>query len=361
MSSTAAPLFSPMALGEVDLPNRVIMAPMTRRRAGDGKLPTGLMAQYYAQRASAGLIVTESIEVDPWSGHAAPTRPGLFNPEQQSGWQDVTDAVHAAGGRILAQLSHMGRGAHSTQLEAGGRVVGPSAIAANGSIYTAAGPLPFETPHALDEVEIAIVVAQYGKAARLARAAGFDGVELHGANGYLIDQFLRDASNQRSDRYGGTAEKRARFLLEIIAAAKAHWPSGRIGVRVSPTNNFQGMSDSDPVTHFGAIARLLDLEGLAYLHLVEPLVQPAPLPHVAPTVRQAFTGPMILAGGYDLASANVALKEGRADAIAFGSLFLANPDLPERLRQDAPLNPPDKATFYTSGAEGYTDYPPLGA
>lgn len=361
MTSIPTPLFVPLALGEIDLPNRIIMAPMTRRRATHGKLPTPLMAQYYAQRASAGLIVTESIEVDPWSGHAAPTRPGLFNADQEAGWRAVTDAVHTAGGRIFAQLSHMGRGAHSTQLEAGGRVVGPSAIAAEGSVYTANGAVPFETPHALSEDEIAAVVAQYGKAARLAQAAGFDGVELHGANGYLIDQFLRDASNQRSDRYGGTAERRVRFLLDVIAAAKAWWPSRRIGVRISPTNNFQGMSDSDPLGHFSTIAGLLDLEALAYLHLVEPAVQPEPLPQVAPAIRQVFTGPLILATKYDLASANAALSEGRADAIAFGAPFLANPDLPERLRRNVSLNAPDKATFYTSGAEGYTDYPALPA
>ncbi|SEP67356.1 N-ethylmaleimide reductase [Devosia sp. YR412] len=357
MTAPSQPLFDPFTLGPLDLPNRLVMAPMTRRRAADGKLPTALMAQYYAQRASAGLIVSESIEVDPLSGLTAPTRPGLFNGKQQSAWRQVTDAVHAAGGRIFAQLSHMGRGAHSSQLESGGRVVGPSAIAATGSIYTATVPLPYEVPHALSEDEIAAIVAQYGEAARLAKDAGFDGVELHGANGYLIDQFLRDASNQRDDRYGGSAERRARFLLDIIAAAKAHWPGQKIGVRVSPTNNFQGMSDSDPVAHYGVIATLLDREGLAYLHLVEPATQPEGLPQVAPTIRQAFTGPLILAAKYDLVSAQAVLAEGRADLVAFGELFLANPDLPERLKRGAPLNPADKATFYTEGERGYTDYP----
>ncbi|MGV8955812.1 MAG: alkene reductase [Cypionkella sp.] len=357
MTPTTSPLFDTLALGDLELPNRLVMAPMTRRRAADGKLPTPLMAQYYAQRASAGLIISESIEVDPSSGLVAPTRPGLFNGEQRDGWRQVTDAVHAAGGRIFAQLSHMGRGAHSSQLEAGGRVVGPSAIAATGSIYTASGALPYEVPHPLGEDDIAEIAGQYGKAAQLAREAGFDGVELHGANGYLIDQFLRDASNQRDDRYGGTARRRAQFLLDVIAAAKQHWPSGRIGVRVSPTNNFQGMSDSDPVAHYGVIGALLDLEGLAYLHVVEPPVQLEGLPPVAQTLRDVFSGPLILAAKYDLNSANAALAEGHADLVAFGEPFLANPDLPLRLRLGATLNPADKATFYTSGAAGYTDYP----
>lgn len=357
MDTLTNALFAPLHLGEIDLPNRIVMAPMTRRRAAAGKLATALMAQYYAQRASAGLIISESIEVDPLSGLAAPTLPGLFNATQQQGWRAVTDAVHAAGGRIFAQLSHMGRGAHSSQLEAGGRVVGPSPIAATGSIYTANGPLPYEVPHALTEDEMGTVVAQYGEAARLAREAGFDGVELHGANGYLIDQFLRDASNQRDDRYGGSAERRARFLLDVIAAAKTHWPSQRIGVRVSPTNNFQGMSDSDPVSHYGLIAALLDLEGLAYLHVVEPAIQPESLPQVAPVIRQAFSGLLILAGKYDLHSAQAAIAEGRAELVAFGEPFLANPDLPERFKRGAPLNPADKATFYTQGERGYSDYP----
>jgi N-ethylmaleimide reductase len=353
-------LFAPFTLGDLSLPNRIVMAPMTRRRAADGKLPTVLMAQYYAQRASAGLIISESIEVDPWSGLTAPTRPGLFNDAQRDGWRLVTDSVHAAGGRIFAQLSHMGRGAHSSQLLPGGRVVGPSAIAATGSVYTAGGPLPYEVPHALSEAEIADIVSQYAAAAKLALEAGFDGIELHGANGYLIDQFLRDASNQRDDRYGGTARRRAQFLLDIVAATKQHWPSGRIGVRVSPTNNFQGMNDSDPVGHYGVIGALLDLEGLAYLHVVEPPVQPQGLPTVAPTLREVFDGPLILAAKYDLNSATAALAAGRADLVAFGEPFLANPDLPIRMRQGAALNAADKATFYTTGAAGYTDYPFLG-
>ncbi len=354
-------LFDSFDLGDLALPSRIVMAPMTRRRAGEGKVPTELTALHYAQRAGAGLIVSESIEVDPQSGVTAPTRPGLFSEAQQIGWSHVVKAVHAAGGRIFAQLSHMGRAAHSTQLITGGRVVGPSAIAATGTVFTPQGPLPYEVPHALSEAEIATIVGEYGEAARRARDAGFDGIELHGANGYLIDQFLRDASNQRTDDYGGNATNRTRFLLEIIAAAKAYWPSGRIGVRVSPTHAFQGMADSDPVAHYATIAELLSAHRLAYIHVVEPPIQPEGVPYVAATIRQHFDGPLILAAKYDRDSANGALAAGRADLIAFGEAFIANPDLPERLRRGAPLNAADKATFYTSGEKGYTDYPFLEA
>jgi N-ethylmaleimide reductase len=354
-------LFERFAVGALALPNRIVMAPMTRRRAIDGKLATDLIAQYYAQRASAGLIVSESIEVDPSSGLEGPTRPGLFNAAQAASWRKVTDAVHTAGGRIFAQLSHMGRAAHSSQLQPGGRVVGPSPIPASGSVYTNAGPLPYETPHELTLEEISEIVGHYAKATRLAREAGFDGVELHGANGYLIDQFLRDASNQRTDIYGGSAQHRARFLLEIIAEVQTIWPKNNIGVRISPTNNFQGMSDSDPVGHFRTIAALLDEHDMAYLHLVEPAIQSEGLPYVAPAIRDAYSGTLILAGKYNRDSAAEALASGKADLIAFGETFLANPDLPRRLKENAPLNPADKATFYTSGEKGFTDYPFIDA
>lgn len=352
-------LLEPVALGDLSLPNRIVMAPMTRRRAVHGKVPPAITALYYTQRASAGLIISESIEVDPWSGLAGPTRPGLFTDAQQEGWAAVTQKVHEAGGRIFAQLSHMGRGAHSSQLEPGGRVVGPSAIAASGSIYTSTGPVPFETPHELTSSEIAGIVGQYAEAARRARAAGFDGVELHAANGYLLDQFLRDGSNRREDEYGGDAERRARLLLEVFAAVAGHWPAGRIGIRLSPTNPFQGMSDSDPVRHFATIARLINAPAPAYLHVVEADVQPEGTPYVAPAIRSNFTGTLILAGKYDPQSANAALARKAADLIAFGEKFIANPDLPERLRRGAELATPDKATFYTSGPEGYVDYPTL--
>ncbi|QQR38494.1 alkene reductase [Devosia rhizoryzae] len=352
-----APLLTSFSIGALNFPNRVVMAPMTRRRAAYGKLPTALMAQYYAQRASAGLIISESIEVDPLSGLQGPTRPGLFNEKQRDAWLLVTRAVHEAGGRIFAQLSHMGRAAHASQLEPGGRVIAPSAIAASGQIYTAKGPVPYETPAELDTTDIATLVQQYALAAALAQEAEFDGVELHGANGYLIDQFLRDASNQRIDHYGGSAANRARFLLEIFDAVSQVWPRSQIGVRVSPTNTFQGMGDSDPVAHFTAIAQLLSARAPAYLHVVEPPVQPEGVPYVAGAIRANFTGPLILAGKFGLATGNAAIETGRADLVAFGESFLANPDLPQRFLSGAALNEPDKATFYTSGEAGYTDYP----
>ncbi len=352
-------LFKPFTIGSQTLPNRIIMAPMTRRRAAEGKVPGPIVAQYYAQRASAGLIVSESIEVDPWSGLEAPTRPGLFSDAQQTGWTEVVRAVHAAGGRIFAQLSHMGRAVLSSQLQPGGRVVGPSPIAATGTVYTANGPLPYEPPHALSVDEIEEVLGQYAEAARRARAAGFDGIELQGANGYLIDQFLRDGSNQRDDAYGGSAEKRARFLLDVFGAAREHWPSELIGIRISPNNPFQGMSDSDPKSHFGTLAEMLNSLRPAYLHVVEPLRQAAEFPIVAPTLRTRFAGPLILAGQYDGHSARAAIGTGEADLVAFGEKFIGNPDLPDRLRRGAELVRSNKATHYSGGAEGYVDYPAL--
>jgi N-ethylmaleimide reductase len=353
-------LFTGFDLHGLALPNRVVMAPMTRRRAADGKVPTQLVAQHYEQRASAGLIISESIEVDPSSGLAAPTRPGLFADAQQAGWKEVTGAVHAAGGRIFAQLSHMGRAAHSSQLAPGGRVVAPSAIAAEGTVFTASGPKAYELPHELTASEIKTIVGQYDEAARRARLADFDGIELHGANGYLIDQFLRDASNQRSDAYGGDATRRARFLLEVLEAVTAHWPSNHVGIRFSPTNNFQGMADSDPVHHYETFARLLAPLRTAYLHVVEPAIQPDGLPYVAPAIRGAFDGALILAGKYDRDTAETAVSEGRADLVAFGEKYIANPDLPERLRHNRPLAAADKATYYTPGPAGYVDYPAAG-
>ncbi|ODT66107.1 MAG: hypothetical protein ABS75_29130 [Pelagibacterium sp. SCN 63-23] len=346
-------------MGPHTLPNRIIMAPMTRRRAAEGKVPGPIVGQYYAQRASAGLIVSESIEVDPWSGLEAPTRPGLFSDAQQAGWTEVVLAVHAAGGRIFAQLSHMGRAVLSSQLQPGGRVVGPSPIAAAGTVYTAKGPLPYEAPHALSPDEIGAIVGQYADAARRARAAGFDGIELQGANGYLIDQFLRDGSNQRDDAYGGSAERRARFLLDVFEAAREHWPSERIGIRISPNNPFQGMSDSDPQSHFGTLADILHPLQPAYLHVVEPLGQAAEFPKLAPTLRTRFAGPLILAGQYDGHSARAAIEADETDLISFGEKFIGNPDLPNRLRHGAELVQSNKATHYSGGAEGYTDYPTL--
>jgi len=352
-------LFAPFRLGELKLPHRIVMAPMTRRRAAAGKLPTDIMARHYAQRAGAALIVSESIEIDTTSAPEPPTRPALVTESQVEAWRRVTAAVHAAGGRIFAQISHMGRTSPPSQLPAGDWPVGPSAIAAEGTVYTAQGPQPYVVPRQLTFPEIAGLVERFGAASARAREAGFDGVEIHGANGYLIDQFLRDGSNRREDAYGGSPEARARFVIEVIEAVRAHWPEPRVGLRLSPTNGFQGMSDSDPAGNFGCIVARLNGLGLAYLHVVEQPVQPEGAPEVARRLRRIFRGPLIRAGGYGRATAAAAIAAGEADLVAFGQAFIANPDLPERLRRGLPLAAADRATFYAGGPKGYVDYPAL--
>jgi len=347
-------LFSPVQVGPYAMPNRMVMAPMTRNRAGEGNVPTDLVALYYAQRATAGLIVTEATQVCR-EGQGYISTPGIHSDAQVAGWRRVTEAVHAKGGRIFLQLWHVGRISHTSFQPDGGAPVAPSAIAAEGSTFTAQGPQPFSTPRALELEEIPGVVAQYAEGARRALEAGFDGVEIHGANGYLVDQFLRDGSNRRTDAYGGPVENRARFLLEVTAAVVEVWGADRVGVRLSPTGSFNSMSDSDPARTFGYAVRELDRFGLAYLHVVEPVGSPEPL--VAPLLREAFRGPFILNGGFDRETANTALAQGKADLISFGSLYLANPDLPERFAEGAPLNAPDQKTFYGGDHRGYTDYP----
>jgi N-ethylmaleimide reductase len=354
-----SPLFAQFRLGDLSLPHRIVMAPMTRHRAGTGKVPGRLAAQYYAQRAGAALIITESTEVDPASVGAPPTRPGIVSDAQAAGWQQVTTAVHREGGRIFLQMSHMGRAAQPHHLRYGGPPRGPSAGAPAAVHYTADGAVPYAEADELSIAEVRETVRQFGAAAALAKAVGFDGVELHGANGYLIDQFLRDGSNRRGDAYGGSADNRFRFLAEIIEAALEHWPASRVGVRVSPTNPFQDMADSDPVRHFTHFAQRLNDYELAYLHVVEYPEQRPGRPEVARHLREAFEGPLIAAEGFSREAGEAWLREGRADLIAYGKAFLANPDLPERWWQGAPLNEPDKATFYTTGARGYTDYPSL--
>ncbi|HTJ57441.1 MAG TPA: alkene reductase [Devosiaceae bacterium] len=352
-------MFQPFRLGDIDMPHRIVMAPMTRRRALPGKIPGPLSAEYYAQRAAAALIISESTEVDPVSDGVPPTRPGIFNDEQEAGWRLVTEAVHAEGGRIFMQLSHMGRTAHPSQRISEALPLGPSPIAAKGTVFTARGPLPYVEPLEMTPADIAVAVEAYGEGARRAKAAGFDGVELHGANGYLIDQFLRDGSNQRADGYGGSADNRFRFLAEAIEATLAHWPANRIGMRFSPTNPFQDMSDSDPVRHFTRFAERLNDYRLAYLHVVENPMQNEGRPEVARHLRAAFDGAFIAAEGFSRDDAERWLIDGRADLVAFGQPFIANPDLVQRWRLDAPLNPPDKSTYYTPGPKGYTDYPSL--
>lgn len=349
------PLFSKFQLGPLSLPNRIVMAPLTRRRAGPGKIPTDLNALHYQQRASAGLIISESTEVDPNSGGELPTRPGIFNEAQAEGWRKVVDRVHAAGGRIFLQLSHLGRASHPLLMGDGQPPVGPSAIAAEGNAYTSQGLQPFPVPRALEISEIRDLVGQFVRSAALARHAGFDGVEIQAANGYLIDTFLRDGANRRTDAYGGNVIKRARLLLEVVEAVAQVWGPDRIGVHLSPLSSFNGMSDSDPAGNFTGIANLLNDLGLGYLHVIEP----APAQAVTPLIRQVFQGPLILSSSYNKVLAEQAVSSRAGDLVAFGEAFIANPDLPQRFRLGAPLNAADRATFYSGGAKGYTDYPAL--
>jgi N-ethylmaleimide reductase len=361
MSSTAQPpdLFTAFQLGPYELRNRLVMAPMTRSRAGEGNVPTGLAAEYYAQRASAGLIVTEGTQVSP-QGVGYTHTPGMHSDAQVAGWRRVTDAVHAQGGRIFAQLWHVGRVSHPS-FHGGELPVAPSAIGFEGQVLTYDGMQPYVTPRALETDEIAGVVGQFAAAAENAYAAGFDGVELHGANGYLIDQFLRDGSNHRTDRYGGSIQNRVRFLVEVTRTVTDVWGGDRVGVRLSPRNPNNGMSDSDPVATFGYAAYALNPLGLAYLHVLEPVAGPMAQPgeRVTPALRAVFRRPLIVNGGYDAETGNAAIARGEADLVAYGVPFLATPDLPRRFREGAPLNAPDRATFYGGDERGYTDYPSL--
>jgi N-ethylmaleimide reductase len=361
----AAPtdLLSPYRLGEFALENRLVMSPMTRSRALDGNVPNPLAATYYAQRAAAGLIITEATQVSP-QGAGYIRTPGIHAPEQVAGWRVVTDAVHRAGGKIFAQLWHVGRVSHP-DFHDGALPVAPSAIAADGEVFTTRGRTKMVTPRALEAHELPGIVAQFQQGAENAKAAGFDGVELHGANGYLLDQFLRDGTNRRTDAYGGSIRNRARFPLEVTEAVVAVWGAERVGYKVSPNSAFNSMSDSDPIATFSYFADELSRLRLIYLHATEgvagPMAPPAGTILAAPVLRERFKGTLILNGGYDAHSANAAIARGAADLIAFGVPFLANPDLPVRYARHVPLNVPDQATFYAGEAKGYTDYPALGA
>jgi N-ethylmaleimide reductase len=352
-------LLSPVQLGELELPNRVLMAPMTRNRAGAGNAPTELNATYYSQRASAGLIVSEATQVSP-QGVGYPGTPGIHTDAQVAGWELVTRAVHARGGRIFLQLWHVGRISHPDLQPDGALPVAPSPIAAAGMAMTPSGPQPFVEPRQLAADEIPGLVRQYAAGAWRAREAGFDGVEVHAANGYLIDQFLRSGTNHRTDLYGGSLANRTRFLLEVTAAVCDAWGGGgRVGVRLSPTSSFNSMHDDDPMTTFPYAAAALADFGLAYLHVIEAQPIPEGLPEATPALRRAFPGPLVINGGYDRDRAEAALAAGLGDAVAFGTKFLANPDLPARLAAAAPLNDVDRPTMYGGGAHGYTDYPAL--
>jgi N-ethylmaleimide reductase len=354
-------LHSSYRLGEIELRNRFVMSPMTRSRAVDGNVPSPLAQTYYAQRAGAGLIVTEATQVSP-QGVGYIRTPGIHSPAQVAGWRQVTDAVHRAGGKIFAQLWHVGRISHP-DFHDGALPVAPSAIAADGQVFTSRGPTKMVTPRALELHELPGIVAQFRNSAENAKAAGFDGVELHGANGYLLDQFLRDGTNRRTDAYGGSVRNRARFPLEVTEAVIGVWGAERVGYKVSPNGVFNSMSDSDPITTFSYLADELSRLGLAYLHVTEgvagPMAPPPGVPLAAPVLRQRFAGALILNGGYDEDSGNAAIAQGRADLVAFGVPFLANPDLPDRYARHAGLNAPDQATFYAGEEKGYVDYPAL--
>jgi N-ethylmaleimide reductase len=351
-------LLSPLTAGAFQLKNRVLMAPLTRCRADADHNPTPLMAEYYAQRASAGLIIAEATMV--MEGNSSFwMEPGIYSDAQVQGWKAVTDAVHAKGGQIVLQLWHGGRACHPL-LNGGAQPVAPSAIPITGDeVHTPEGKKPYVTPRELRDDEIPGIVAGFKKAAENAKAAGFDGVEVHGANGYLLDEFLRDGSNKRSGPYGGPLENRARLMLEVLDAVISVWGADRVGLRISPLNSYNSMIDSDPVGVTTYIAQQASLRGIAYLHMMRADFFQAQQGDVITPARQHFKGTLISNMGYTADEAEQAITEGKLDAVAFGTSFLANPDLPARIAAKAPLNAPNPARFYSPGPEGYTDYPAM--
>src|SRR5471032_2171064 len=350
-------LFKPLQLGALALPNRVIMPALTRMRAGPGGVPTALNAEYYGQRASAGLNITEATAISV-QGHGYPNMPGIQSAAQIVGWRAVTDAVHDRGGRIVQQIVHHGRWSHSSYNPGGSLPVAPSAITPPGHAYTAQSvQVPYETPRALETSELPSIVATFRQAARNAIEAGFDAIEVHGANGFLLDQFLQDGSNHRADDYGGSIENRARLLLEVVDGISKDIGSDRLAVRLSPHGNLGGLSDSATIPHFSYVIGELSKRGLAYLHLIEPRASSVGLADDASVdsadnaslFRHLFDGPMITAGGYSAEMGVAAIKAGLADAVAFGRMFIANPDLPQRILSGATLNAFDRSTSYGGG------------
>jgi len=347
------PLFQPLQAGALLLPNRVVMAPLTRCRASAGRVPNALMAEYYAQRAGFGLILSEATAVSPM-GVGYPNTPGIWSPEQVDGWRGITRAVHDAGGRILLQLWHVGRISDPFYLN-GGLPVAPSAVRPAGHVSLMRPLKDFVTPRALETWEIPAIIEAYRSGAANAQAAGFDGVEIHGANGYLIDQFLQDSTNRRTDGYGGSLENRARFLLEVTDAVISVWGADRVGMHLAPRGDAHDMGDSDPAATFGYVARELGKRRIAFLCARESHDKKA----LGPSLKEAFGGVFIANEGFIAESARETIASGAADAVAFGKPAIANPDLLERLRVNAPWNPPDPATFYGDGPVGYVDYPVL--
>ncbi len=344
-------LFQPLKLGSLTLPNRIVMAPLTRARAGASRIPNALMAEYYAQRSSAGLILTEATSVDPMGVGYADT-PGIWSQEQVEGWKKITSAVHAKDGRIFMQLWHVGRISDPMFLD-GKTPVAPSAIAASGHVSLVRPEKNYVTPRALETEEIAGIVEAYRKGAENAKKAGFDGVEIHGANGYLLDQFLQDGTNKRTDKYGGSVENRARLLLEVVDAATSVWGAERVGVHLSPRGDSHSMSDSDPKATFGYVARELGKRKIAFIFTREYQGEDS----LSPMMKNEFGGVFIANEKFNKESAEKFISEGMADAVSFGVPYISNPDLVERFSQNVPLNETNFTTIYGKGALGYTDYP----
>jgi len=353
-------LHSPLTMGELKLSNRIVMAPLTRNRAAEGNVPTDLNTLYYRQRASAGLLITEASQIsDTALGY--PATPGIHTDAQIAGWKKVVDAVHEEGGLIFIQLWHVGRISHPSMLPNNILPVAPSAICPQGDAITYEGMQPFVTPRALELDEIQGIISHYATAAKNAKLAGFDGVEIHAANGYLLDEFLRDGSNQRTDKYGGSIENRMRILDEVITAVKAVLPASRVGVRLSPENQFNDIKDSQPQTTFNAVVDMLKQHDLAYLHVLEGDMLNGERNVDYIELKRRFNGLYMANMGYTQTTAEDALTQGHADMVAFGKAYIANPDLVERFAQGAELNAPDESTFYGGDEKGYTDYPVLSA
>lgn len=358
-STSSSPLLTPIKVGDVELKNRMVMAPLTRNRAGEGRAPTAMNVEYYAQRASAGLIISEGAQIVP-EGIGYPGTPGIHSAEQIEGWKAVTKAVHDKGGKIFLQLWHCGRVGHSSMLPDNMLPLAPSAVKPAGEVLTFDGMKPYETPQAIKLDYIPQIIEQYRQAAINAKTAGFDGVEVHGANGYLLDQFLRDGTNKRDDEYGGPVENRARLLMEVVETVCGVWGPERVGVRLSPLQPFNDISDSNPEATFRYAVEALNRFGLAYLHITE---MGAEAPGVAGpafdihSLRKLWKGVYMTNSQYDFDKGNQAIANDEADLISFGVLFIANPDLPERFAKGAALNTPDPDSFYGGDEHGYIDYP----
>jgi 2,4-dienoyl-CoA reductase-like NADH-dependent reductase (Old Yellow Enzyme family) len=351
MKNPNASLLDPVKIGAWELPNRFVMAPLTRCRASAGRVPNAMMAEYYVQRASAGLILTEATSVTPM-GVGYPNTPGIWSDKQVEGWKNITEAVHKAGGRIILQLWHVGRISDPIYLD-GALPVAPSAIRPAGHINLVRPIRSFETPRALETDEIPAVIEAYRKGAENAKRAGFDGVEIHGANGYLLDQFLQDGTNQRTDAYGGPIENRARLMLEVLDAAIDVWGADRVGLHLAPRSDSHDMSDSNPTETFGYVAREAGRRKIAFIFAREGLAEP----RLGPSLKAAFDGPFIANQQLSFKDAEALVQSGEADAVSWGQLFIANPDLPKRYARGAELNEPVQETFYGEGPQGYTDYP----